>query len=192
MMSPSMKMNLAIVLFTIAVSTAGIWAFLHNSQRNANNVSEPHEHERQRELDRDPHGKPGADIKLTGPPVYGMELNELRDMVLTLESSHPGEIHVAVSVDSGLQLTSDRTEWQFTGRSGPLQIPVSIYTVKEGRHLLQLQVVTQDSDGRQEYRALAAEIRVGHEEHQKLYEKHRATGETAPAHVPLDAVETIE
>ncbi len=192
MMPPSMKMNLAIVLFTVAVSTAGIWAFLHNSQHRSDNLSEPHEYEHHRESERDVHGKPGADITLAGPPVHVMELNASKDMVLTLESSHRGEIHVEVSVDSGLHLISDQTEWRFNGHRDTLQIPISIYAAKEGRHLLQLQVVTQDTDSRQEYRSLAVEIRVGQQEHQKLFEKHRVTGETAPTYVPLDAVETIE
>lgn len=191
-MSPPMKMNLVIVLFTVAVSTAGIWAFLHNNQSQPYDLSEPHQHEQTPEADRDLHGKPGADVRLTSPPIYVMEPNELRDVILILETGHSGTLQVSLSVDSGLQLNSSQTEWQFDSDTDALQVPVSLYAEKEGRYLLQLQVVTHDADGRQEHRSLAAEVRVGLDEHEMHYDKHRATGERAPAHVPLDVIETIE
>lgn len=191
-MSPNMKMNLAIVLFTVAVSTIGIWAFLQNNQSRPYDHADPQQHEHGTESDRDLHGKPGADVRLVSPPIYSMALNELRDLVLSLETGHSGDVQVTVSVDSGLQLTSGQTEWQFDSGTETLQIPLSLYAEKEGRYLLKLQVVTLDSDGREEHRSLAAEVRVGLNEHEKHYEKHNATGESAPAHVPLDVIETIE
>lgn len=110
-----------------------------------------------------PHPKPGAGVSFENTTPHVLQQNVPEDVLLVLlASGAEGVMDVRITVSEGLTLNSQNTIRFELLPNGRYELPVNITAHQQGRHYINLQVLT-NINKRQATRALAAVVQVGNE-----------------------------
>lgn len=106
--------------------------------------------------------KPGASVEIAGEKRLYLQPGETLDWVLSLSSAESsGDLHAALSTSEGLELISNKREFDFSLTSkGAYAMPVTVRALNEGRYYLYVQTRVS-AEGRTSSRALAVAVQVG-------------------------------
>lgn len=147
-------------------------------------ASQVHEH-------RSP-GKPGAQVRLTGPSRYTLPLGEAGKLNLALQAApEQGLLTVEVKLGDGLTLIAGEVQGQLNlAESQELVLPIEVLASVPGEHFVHLFTRIEDSFGATTSRALAVPVLAG-EVGESHHYKSTVPTKSAAEWIKLPVSETI-
>lgn len=110
-----------------------------------------------------PHSKPGASVSFETTTPYVLQQHAPEDVLLALlASGAEGVMDVHITVSDGLTLNSSNSAQFQLSQRGRYELSVNVTALQQGRHYINLQVVTSINK-QQATRVLSAVVQVGDE-----------------------------